>query len=142
MSLAETISPLIGRWVIAWFFLSEAYTRAADWNATLQLMSMRHIPDAPPLFALALLAMVVGGLALLFGYHVRHGAMVLFAFTVATTIIMHDYWNIKNVIDRASEYDVFARNMAIAGGLLLLVGMGAGPLAIDNRAGGGGKKRH
>jgi putative oxidoreductase len=133
MSLAETISPLLGRWVIAWFFLSEAYTRASNWNGTIELMALRHIPDAPPLFALALLAMVVGGLALLLGFHVRHGAMVLFAFTLVTTFVMHDYWKIANAIDRAAEYDLFARNMAIAGGLLLLVGMGAGPLAIDNR---------
>jgi len=141
MSLAETISPFLGRWVIAWFFLSEAYTRASNWDGTIELMSLRHIPDAPPLFALALLAMTVGGLSLLLGYHVRHAAMVLFAFTIATTFIMHDFWKIANVIDRAAEYDLFARNMAIAGGLLLLVGMGAGPLAIDNRVGGGGKKK-
>jgi putative oxidoreductase len=141
MSLAETISPFLGRWIIAWFFLSEAYTRASDWNATIELMAMKHVPDAPPLFALALLAMVVGGLSLLLGYHVRHAAMVLFAFTIVVTFVMHDFWKIANVIDRASEYDLFARNMAIAGGLLLLVGMGAGPLAIDNRVGGGGKKK-
>ena len=54
---------------------------------------------------------------------------------------MHDFWKITDVIDRADAYDIFARNMAIAGGLLLLVGMGAGPLAIDNRVGGGKKKR-
>ncbi len=139
MSLAETISPMLGRWVIAWFFLSEAYTRASNWDATISLMAMKHIPDAPPLFALALLAMTVGGLSLLFGYHVRHAAMVLFAFTIATTVLMHDFWKITDVIERADAYDIFARNMAIAGGLLLLVGMGAGPLAIDNRV--GGKKR-
>jgi len=141
MSLAETISPFLGRWIIAWFFLSEAYTRASNWSGTIELMAMKNIPAAPPLFALALLAMTVGGLSLLFGYQVRHAAMILFAFTLVTTFVMHDFWKIANVIDRASEYDLFARNMAIAGGLLLIVGMGAGPLAIDNRVGGGGKKR-
>jgi len=118
MSLAETISPLIGRWLIAWFFLSEAYTRASSWSGTIEMMAAKHIPDAPPLFALA-----------------------LFGFTIVTTVVMHDYWKIANLAERATEYDLFARNMAIAGGLLLIVGMGAGPLAIDNRMDSGAKKK-
>ncbi|HUJ03893.1 MAG TPA: DoxX family protein [Rhizomicrobium sp.] len=141
MSLAETISPLIGRWLIAWFFLSEAYTRASSWSGTIEMMAAKHIPDAPPLFALALLVMVAGGLALLLGFHVRHGALALFGFTIVTTVVMHDYWKIANLAERATEYDLFARNMAIAGGLLLIVGMGAGPLAIDNRMDSGAKKK-
>mgnify|MGYP001599976043 CR=1 FL=1 len=115
MSLAETISPLLGRWVIAWFFLSEAYARASNWDATISLMAMKNLPAAPPLFALALIVMALGGLALLLGFHVRHGAMLLFAFTIVVSISMHDFWKITNVIDRAADYDIFARNMAIAG---------------------------
>lgn len=139
MSLAETISPLVGRWIIAWFFLSEAYARANNWDATISLMAMKNIPAAPPLFALALIVMALGGLSLLLGFHVRHAALMLFAFTIIVSFMMHDFWKITDAVSRADTYDIFARNMAIAGGLLLLVGMGAGPLAVDNRV--GGKKR-
>ena len=141
MSLAEIISPLIGRWALAWFFLSEAFTRAHNWSATISLMDAKNIPDAAPLLALALIVMVMGGLALALGYHVRHGAIALFAFTIIVTMLMYDFWKVSNVVDRAADYDLFARNIAIAGGLLLLVGMGGGPLAFDNRGGGGKKKR-
>ena len=34
---------------------------------------------------------------------------------------------------RAVEFEIFARDMAICGGLLLMIGMGGGPFAIDNR---------
>lgn len=141
MSLAETISPLLGRWALAWFFLSEAFARANNWDGTVSLMAMQKIPAAPLLFALALIVMVMGGLALALGYQVKHGAMLLFAFTVVASVAMHDFWKISNVIDRASDYEIFARNIAIAGGLLLLVGMGGGPLSLDNRGGGGKKRR-
>ena len=37
---------------------------------------------------------------------------------------------------RAAEFEIFARDFAICGGLLLMVGMGPGPFAIDNRGQG------
>jgi putative oxidoreductase len=138
MSFSEQISPLLGRWVLAWFFLSEAYARARDWDATLTLMGMSHISYAPPLLVIALVVMVLGGLSLLLGFQTRQGAMLLFAFTVAVTVTMHAYWTIGEEVARSADYEIFARNLAIAGGLLLLVGMGPGRFGIDNR---GQKKR-
>jgi putative oxidoreductase len=66
--------------------------------------------------------------------------MLLFGFTILATVLMHDYWTIRNVVDRAADYEIFARNIAIAGALLMMIGMGAGPLALDNRV--TPKKKH
>ena len=38
MSFSELISPLVGRLALAWFFLSEAYTRAYAWDANVTQM--------------------------------------------------------------------------------------------------------
>ena len=132
MSISERISPFIGRMVIAWFFLSEAWARLAGFDATITLMRMQHIPAAPPLLVLALLAMLLGSLSLIAGFHTRHGAMLLFGFTVVVSVLMHAYWTLTDPVARAADYDIFIRNIAIAGGLLLLVGMGPGPFAFDN----------
>ncbi|HVU21169.1 MAG TPA: DoxX family protein [Rhizomicrobium sp.] len=132
MSFSELISPLLGRLALAWFFLSEAYTRATQWDANVSLMAMLNLPVAPLLLAIALIVMILGGLALLFGYHTRHGAMLLFGFVVVATFLMHDYWHLNNAAERASDYEVFARNIAIAGGLLMVIGLGGGPFAFDN----------
>ncbi len=118
---------------MAWFFLSAAWDRAGHWQATIQLMALKDIPLQAPLLALALIVMILGGLSLILGYHTRYGAMLLFGFTVIVTLLMHDFWNLAKAVDRASDYELFAANVAIAGGLLLLVGMGPGPFAIDNR---------
>lgn len=133
MSFSELISPLVGRVVLAWFFLSEAYARAGAWDANVSLMTMLGIPVPQLLFVLALIAMILGGLSLLLGFHARHGAILLFGFTIVATVLMHDYWHIKNAVARAADYEIFARNVAIAGGLLIVIGLGAGPFAIDNR---------
>ena len=121
--------------MLAWFFLSAAWERTRDWGATVQLMSMQHIPLPPALLALAVMVMILGSLALMLGYQTRHGALLLFGFTIVVTLLMHDFWHIHDAVGRAAEYRVFARNVAIAGGLLLLVGMGPGPFALDNRVG-------
>ncbi|MGN6516195.1 MAG: DoxX family protein [Rhizomicrobium sp.] len=131
------ISPLVGRLILAWFFLASSFAYGAQWHATIVLMAMKHIPVPPLLLAGAILLMIVGGLSLIFGFYARAGALALFAFTVAASVLMHDYWKLTDASARAADFDIFARNMAIAGGLLLIVGMGAGPFSIDNNMDGG-----
>jgi len=44
------------------------------------------------------------------------------------------FYNVDaTALSTLADFDFFARNIAIAGGLLLLVGMGPGPIAVDNR---------
>jgi putative oxidoreductase len=137
MSFSELISPLVGRLVLAWFFLTSSFAYGAQWHATITLMALKDLPMPALLLFGAILLMIIGGLSLIFGFYARAGALMLFAFTVAVSVLMHDYWHIHDHAARAADYDVFARNMAIAGGLLLVVGMGAGPFSIDNRMGNG-----
>lgn len=132
MSISEHISPLIGRLILAWFFLSQAWGYGHDWDASVTLMAMKHIPAAPLLLVFALVVMVLGSVSLTLGFHARHGALLLFALTIAASVLMHDFWKITNEADAIADYDIFARNMAIAGGLLLIVGLGPGRFAIDN----------
>jgi putative oxidoreductase len=134
MSFSEYISPLVGRMVLAWFFVSEALHYGGQWDATIQLMALKHMPAAPLLLMLAMIALFLGSAALVLGFHTRHGAMLLFGFTVAASVALHNFWQIANPLERAADYEVFARNMAIAGALLVLVGVGPGPVAIDTVA--------
>jgi putative oxidoreductase len=138
MSLSERIAPLIGRLAIAWLFLGEAWAMINSWDGTVTLMQMKHVPAAPLLLLIALTVMILGGISVALGYHARHGALLLFAFTVIASVTMHDYWKLNEAADRLADSEIFMRNIAIAGGLLLLMGMGAGPFAVDNT--GGGKK--
>jgi putative oxidoreductase len=132
MSISERISPLLGRLILAWFFLSEALWRLQSWDATIKTMQDQHLPGAALMLALAAAVMVFGAVSLAFGYQTRVGALLLFALTVVTTTLMNAYWQIDNPVLRGAAYDLFIRNMGIAGGLLFLVGMGPGPFAFDD----------
>jgi putative oxidoreductase len=132
MSLAEMISPFIGRLALAWFFLSDAYMRALQWNSTIAWMAAKHLPAPAILLFVSLAAMILGGLSLMLGFRAKAGALVLFAFTVVTTILLHNYWVIQDAAERMADYEIFIRNIAIAGGLLLVLGVGPGRFAADN----------
>ena len=96
---------------------------------------MKSLPLAPILLFISLMGIVLGGMSLLLGFRTRIGAMVLFAITVSATIIMHDYWTLGTAAARAADYDIFARNIAICGGLLALIGLGGGRFGMDNVSG-------
>jgi len=140
MSFSEYFSPFVGRLVFGWFFLSQVAFYGGDWDKTVLQMVVAGVPSAAFVLAVTLLLVVMGSISLILGFHARYGALLLFAVTIVTTVVMHDYWHIVgDPAARQAHFELFACYAAIAGGLLLLVGQGAGPLAIDNR--GSGQKR-
>jgi uncharacterized membrane protein YphA (DoxX/SURF4 family) len=132
MSFSEHLSPLVGRIVFAWFFLVQVSTYLGDWDGTLTLLTFRGVPGGAFLLAVVLLLLTMGAISLIFGFHTRYGALILFVVTIIATVSLHDYWHIADAAERGTEFQRFVSNTAIAGGLLLLVGMGPGPIAIDN----------
>jgi uncharacterized membrane protein YphA (DoxX/SURF4 family) len=142
MSLSEHLSPLVGRLVFAWFFLAQVAAYGGDWDNTLTLLTFRGVPGGAFLLILVLLLLTMGAISLIFGFHTRYGALILFIVTIIATVALHPYWRVADAGERAADFQHFVANAAIAGGLLLLVGMGPGPIAIDNvKSSGGGKKR-
>jgi putative oxidoreductase len=137
MSVSEALSPFMGRLILGWFYLAQAGLYGGDWDNTVTLMNMAHIPVAPFMLAVSLLFLCMGSLSLIFGFHARYGALLLFAITVSAAVAMHAYWRINgDLLLRAAEFELFACHAAIAGGLLLIIGQGPGPLAIDNKRSG------
>jgi putative oxidoreductase len=135
VSFGESIAPLFGRLVLSWFYFTQAYRYTRDWNDTTQFLMLKNLPAAPVFLFISLMGIVLGGLSLLLGFRTRIGALTLFTITVAATIIMHDYWTLQTAAARTADYDIFARNIAIAGGLLVLIGMGGGRFGMDNVGG-------
>jgi putative oxidoreductase len=142
MSFGESIAPLFGRWVLAWFFLTQAYHHALDWNNTALLLAMKAVPTPPATLLVTLIGLVMGSLSLLVGFRTRVGALVLFAITIGATVTLHDYWRLDVEVARAADFDIFARNIAIAGGLLMLIGMGSGKFGFDGGKPAEVKKGH
>ncbi len=77
------------------------------------------------LLPLVILLEVGGGLALLVGWQTRWMAGALAGFSLTAAVIFH-----SNFADQM-QMMLFMKNLAISGGLLLLVVHGAGRLSLD-----------
>ncbi|AOJ72223.1 MULTISPECIES: DoxX family protein [Burkholderia] len=82
---------------------------------------------APAIVALEAL----GGLLLVVGYKVKPLALVLALYTIATALIGHNFWDATNSALQRDMAVHFWKNVAIAGGFLLLYVTGAGGASID-----------
>lgn len=132
MSFGESIAPVVGRCMLAALFVLAGVGKIQNWDETAASMTAHGISAAGPLLALSVVIEIGAGLALVAGFRTRLMALVLFLFTLAVSFVMHDFWAIADNAELArTEMQLFAKNMAIAGGLLLLVGMGAGRLSFD-----------
>jgi putative oxidoreductase len=123
---------LVGRILIAAIFLLSGFAKLMDTSGTVGYMEAQGLPSAYALAIIAGLAEVLGGLAILFGFLTRLGAFGLMLFLVPTTAIFHDFWNMEGMEAKAQMVN-FMKNLAILGGLALLVANGAGRYSIDAR---------
>ena len=74
---------------------------------------------------LAIAVEVLGGLLILLGYFTRPAALVLAGFCVATAVLFHTRLGVRN------ELLHFEKDLAIAGGLLVLFAHGGGRWSLD-----------
>ncbi len=73
----------------------------------------------------------LGGLLLIVGYKVRPLALLMAVYTIATAMVGHNFWDATNAAVQHDMVIHFWKNVAIAGGFLLLFVTGAGGASID-----------
>jgi putative oxidoreductase len=75
---------------------------------------------------------IAGGLSVLLGYRARAGAWLLVLFLVPVTLIMHDFWAVKDAAMAQVQQAMFLKNLSMLGAALLLAHFGSGPLSLDS----------
>jgi putative oxidoreductase len=131
MSFGENIAPFLGRGLMALFFALVGLQQVQNWEgARLNLLGHGiHPPDA--FLAVAVVLEFGGAAALLLGFRTRLAALALFVLTLAASVALNDFWKIDDVGEAYVQQQLFLRNLAIAGGLLVVFGMGAGRWSYD-----------
>ena len=114
---------LAGRLLLAAIFLHEAWSKLTGYASAQAYMKAFGVPGWLLPFAIA----VEAGCALLIviGYRTRLAAFVLAAFSVATAVLFHAKFGDRNQLLH------FEKNLAIAGGFLVLLAHGGGDWALD-----------
>ena len=73
---------------------------------------------------------LIASICLILGYQTREAALALAIFTVVATFKVHAYWRLP-AEEQLGRSRVFTANLAIIGGLLLLMAAGGGNFAFD-----------
>jgi len=121
---------VIGRIGLALLFLWSGYEKLANPAFTVAYMRSYGLPAPHLLMWPVLLLELIGGAMLVFGWRARWVALVLAVYTVVATFIFHAYWSAP-ADQVVNEQIHFMSNLAIAGGLLLVVAHGSDRYALD-----------
>ena len=121
----EKISQFIARLFLAQMFLLSGIFKIGGYASTQGYMEAMGVPGM--LLPLVIALEIGGGLAIIVGWQTRLVSIVLAAFTLAASAIFHN-----NLADQ-TQMIMFMKNIAIAGGFILLAVHGAGGYSWDNR---------
>ena len=126
--MQETISSaagLIGRVMLAAIFVQSGWAKIWSYESTAGYMQSQGVPGI--LLPLVILVELVGGLLVAIGWQTRLAAFALAGFTLVAAVLFHYPAEEAQAIH-------FMKNVAISGGLLVLVMAGPGAWSAEGRA--------
>jgi len=123
MQNLQNLVVLLARLLLAFIFVDEGWLKIANYTGTVGYMESFGVPGI--LLPLVILTELGGGLLVAFGLFARYAAFALAGFALLTALFFH--WNFGD----PDQVIHFMKNLAIAGGFLLLTAFGAGAWSLD-----------
>jgi putative oxidoreductase len=125
MNSQQNLADLAGRVLISAIFLVSGLGKIAGYAGTQGYMEAMGVPGV--LLPLTIALEVGGAIAIIVGYRTRLAAFLLAGFCVLSALIFH------RALGDQVQFIMFMKNLAIAGGFLLLVARGPGEWSLDAR---------
>lgn len=123
MSGINRYGDLLGRILISLMFLTSGIGKISGYAATQGYMESFGVPGL--LLPLVIVVEVVGAIAVIVGWRTRWAAAALAGFCMLAALLFHADFSTQ------SQMISFMKNVSIAGGFLVIVAYGAGPLSMD-----------
>jgi putative oxidoreductase len=124
-SVLKLLCDIAGRVLLSTVFLLEGLDKIGNYAGTVAFMSSLGVPGA--LLPIVIVTEVAGALSIILGWKTRITAFLLAGYCLLTGLIFHHHF-----ADQI-QMIMFLKNVSIAGGFLLLLANGAGPLSLDRR---------
>lgn len=129
--LYDLAAPL-GRLLLSQIFIIAGFNKITGYAATQGYMEAMGVPGF--LLPLVILTELGGGLLLLLGWKTRLIAFLLAGFSLLTGLLFHYIPSLSATgMEAQGQMINFMKNISIAGGMLMIVSMGAGAFALDTR---------
>ena len=125
MTSLQSLAAPFGRILLSLIFVQSGIGKIAQYAGTQGYMESAGVPGA--LLPLVIAVELAGGLAVILGWHARLAAFLLAGFSLLSGLLFHG-----NFADQM-QMILFMKNVALAGGFLMIVSHGAGPFSVDGR---------
>ena len=129
MTNARSAAAAAGRLLMSIIFILAGLQKLGAAGETVAYMASQGLPAPGLAAAVAIVVECIGGAFVLAGYQTRHVGLILAVWCILTGVIAHSHFADPNQMTH------FLKNLAMAGGFLLLCAFGAGAWSIDERAG-------
>ena len=114
---------VLGRIFLSTLFLIEGINKIFNYEETIQYMESFGVPEY--LAIPAIILEILFPLLLIIGYQTKIAALVMAIFTILVAIIFHTNFNDH------MQFITFFKDIAIAGGFLIIFANGAGKYSVD-----------
>ena len=128
----QTPLALVGRILLAILFIKYGFEKVGGFQGTVGYIAAKGLPMPAVLAALAAVVELGGGILLAVGLVTGWAALALAGFCVLTAFLFHPFWTLP-AAQQYGEQVSFFKDLALAGGLLVVAGFGAGAASIDGR---------
>ena len=119
------IVEILGRILLSAIFLINGIGKIFNYEGTIQYMENFDVPGY--LIIPAIIVEILFPILLIIGYYTKFSALVLSLFTLVLAVIFHtDFLNQMQLMS-------FLKNIAIAGGFLIIFVYGPGKYSIDHK---------
>ena len=114
---------VLGRIFLSTLFLIEGTNKIFNYEETIQYMDNFGVPGY--LAIPAIILEILFPLLLIIGYQTKIAALVMMIFTIVVAIIFHTNF------DDQMQFITFFKDIAIAGGFIIIFVNGAGKFSVD-----------
>ena len=114
---------VLGRIFLSTLFLIEGTNKIFNYEGTIQYMENFSVPGY--LAIPAIILEILFPLLLIIGYQTKIAALVMMIFTIVVAIIFHTNF------DDQMQFITFFKDIAIAGGFIIIFVNGAGKFSVD-----------
>ena len=114
---------VLGRIFLSTLFLIEGTNKIFNYEGTIQYMENFGVPGY--LAIPAIILEILFPLLLIIGYQTKIAALVMMIFTIVVAIIFHTNF------DNQMQFITFFKDIAIAGGFIIIFVNGAGKFSVD-----------
>jgi len=118
-----SVIDVLGRIFLSTLFLIEGTNKIFNYEETIQYMENFGVPGY--LAIPAIILEILFPLLLIIGYQTKIAALVMMIFTIVVAIIFHTNF------DDQMQFITFFKDIAIAGGFIIIFVNGAGKFSVD-----------